>query len=92
MPAPRGAGMDCHRTWEALALLTIPIVKRSPLDPAFQGFPVAMVEDWDEVTIAAMARWRAAMADAFTAGMLRRLTAPYWTSQVLAAAASAKGG
>jgi hypothetical protein len=88
--SPRGAGLDCHRTWEALVLRTIPIVKRSTLDPAFDGFPVATIQDWDDVTIAAMAAWLAELADKFTPDMFQRLTAPHWTSRIVAAAASAK--
>lgn len=44
--SPQGNGMDCHRTWEALALNTIPIVRSSPLDPLFENLPVMIVEDW----------------------------------------------
>jgi len=90
--SPRGAGLDCHRTWEALALRSIPIVKRSTLDPVFEGFPVVKVDDWGDVTLAAMAEWRAALADKFTADMFQRLTAPHWTALILAAGASATGG
>jgi hypothetical protein len=44
--SPQGNGMDCHRTWEALALNTIPIVRSSFLDPLFENLPVMIVEDW----------------------------------------------
>ncbi|MBS0640933.1 MAG: hypothetical protein JSS43_13730 [Proteobacteria bacterium] len=84
--SPRGAGLDCHRTWEALALGTIPIVQRSSLDAVFDHFPVAVVQDWREVTPQAMARWRAELAAGFTTDMDRRLTAAHWTARILAAA------
>lgn len=48
--SPQGNGLDCHRTWEALALGCIPIVKTSGLDPLFDDLPVWIVEDWSEVT------------------------------------------
>ena len=48
--SPRGGGTDCHRTWEALILGCIPIVKSSPLDPLFEDLPVLIVADWSEVT------------------------------------------
>jgi hypothetical protein len=48
--SPHGNGLDCHRTWEALALGCIPIVKTSPLDPLFAGLPVLIVRDWSDVT------------------------------------------
>ena len=47
--SPPGNGVDCHRTWEALYLHTIPIVKRSALYEAFPGLPVLVVDDWSEI-------------------------------------------
>lgn len=52
--SPHGNGLDCHRTWEALALGCIPIVKSSPLDVLFRDLPVWIVQDWSEVTREAM--------------------------------------
>lgn len=48
--SPSGVGMDCHRTWEAIALGCVPIVKRSSLTPLFASMPVLIVENWSEVT------------------------------------------
>lgn len=48
--SPKGGGYDCHRTWEALCLGCIPIVKKSGLDPLFEGLPVLIVKDWSEVS------------------------------------------
>jgi hypothetical protein len=44
--SPHGNGLDCHRTWEALVLGCIPIVKTSPLDILFEDLPVLIVEEW----------------------------------------------
>jgi len=48
--SPHGNGLDCHRTWEALALGCIPIVKSSPLDPMFEDLPVLIVKEWSDIT------------------------------------------
>lgn len=48
--SPHGAGLDCHRTWEALLLGCIPIVKKSCLDVLYEGLPVLIVDDWNQVT------------------------------------------
>ena len=48
--SPHGNGLDCHRTWEALALGCYPIIKSSPLDCMFEGLPVIIVNNWNEVT------------------------------------------
>ena len=47
--SPRGHGYDCHRTWEALALGCIPIVKHSPIDHVFDHLPVLIVREWSDV-------------------------------------------
>jgi len=43
-----GNGMDTHRTWELLCLGCIVVTKTSPLDPLYEGLPVAILEDWRE--------------------------------------------
>ena len=47
--SPRGNGVDCHRTWEALYLRTIPIVKKSTHMKQFEDLPIFFVDNWDEV-------------------------------------------
>jgi hypothetical protein len=47
--SPPGNGIDCHRTWEALYLGVVPIVRRSPFYESFPGLPVLFVDDWSEV-------------------------------------------
>jgi hypothetical protein len=48
--SPPGNGFDCHRTWEALYLGVVPIVKRSAFFEAFPGLPALFVDDWHEIT------------------------------------------
>ena len=48
--SPFGKGYDCHRTWEALVLGCIPIVRHSGLDNVFYGLPVLFINDWSEIT------------------------------------------
>jgi hypothetical protein len=48
--SPHGNGLDCHRTWEALIIGCIPIVKTSPIDSVFDDLPVLIVNDWSDVT------------------------------------------
>jgi hypothetical protein len=48
--SPYGGGPDCHRTWEALCLGCISIVKSSGLDPLFENLPVLLVKQWSDVT------------------------------------------
>lgn len=48
--SPFGQDYECIRTWEALCLGCIPIMKRSPLDSLYEGLPVLFVNDWNEIT------------------------------------------
>ena len=54
--SPAGNGLDSHSTWEALMAGCIPIVAHSPLDPLYADLPVWLVDDWSEVTDAAVRR------------------------------------
>lgn len=49
--SPAGNGLDCHRTWEAQYVGTIPIVKRSVTADFFEklGLPIWCIESWDEL-------------------------------------------
>ena len=47
--SPFGNGMDCHRTWEALCLGSIPILKSPSFKKLFEGLPVLIVKDWSDI-------------------------------------------
>ena len=90
--SPRGSGLDCFRTWEALFLNTIPIVKTSPLDELYRRevFPVVIVESWSEITQGALSRWRDDLAGRFTDDMRRRLTNDYWLGRITEAQSASR--
>ena len=46
--SPRGMGIDCVRTWEALLLRTVPVVRRSLLTEHHRDFPMIVLDDWSE--------------------------------------------
>lgn len=91
--SPQGNGMDCFRTWEALALGTVPIVRRSPLDRLYRahGLPVAIVEDWEEVTPARLAQWAEDLVPALEPA-LHKLSAGYWTGLIRARSVQVAAG
>jgi hypothetical protein len=47
--SPEGAGIDCHRSWEAITLGCIPIMKRNSISVLFKDLPALFVDDWAEV-------------------------------------------
>lgn len=49
--SPEGNGIDCHRTWEALYLKTIPIVIRNMTTKYFlsEGIPLLLIDKWEDI-------------------------------------------
>jgi hypothetical protein len=78
--SPHGGGYDCHRTWEALALGCIAIVKTSPIDSLFDGLPVLIVDKWSDITEDLLR----ATVDEYARRRwdLSRLTLAYWAQHI----------
>jgi hypothetical protein len=47
--SPYGAGPDCHRHWECLALGCIPIIKTIGSNEMFEDLPVIIVNEWSDI-------------------------------------------
>jgi hypothetical protein len=47
--SPPGAGVDCHRTWEALHLGCIPIVESSTINELYSDLPILVVNNWNDI-------------------------------------------
>ena len=79
--SPHGNGLDCHRTWESIALGCIPIVKTSGIDSLFDDLPVWIVHDWSEVTLENMKR----IIDSFKLKSFNyeKLTTEHWKSKIM---------
>lgn len=45
--SPRGNGIDCHRTWEALYFGCIPIVEKHFMYDSWNFLPLIQIEDWN---------------------------------------------
>jgi len=78
--SPFGNGLDCHRTWEALCLGCIPIVKSSGLNNLFDDLPVWIVNDWSEVTLTNMKN----IVELFQNKQFNyeKITLKYWTNKM----------
>ncbi|MBW1789096.1 MAG: hypothetical protein JRK53_21195 [Deltaproteobacteria bacterium] len=48
--SPEGNGIDCHRSWEALYLKSIPIVQHSVEMAHFRDLPILFTKDYSELT------------------------------------------
>jgi len=49
--SPRGNGIDCHRTWEALYMGSIPIVEKHFMYDSYKNLPIIQIEDWNKLTL-----------------------------------------
>jgi hypothetical protein len=85
---PEGNGLDCHRTWEALLMGAIPVIKHSTLDPLFEGLPVLLVDSWDQVTEEFLYAVYACMKTEHF--QHERMFARYWLDKILAVHHAAK--
>jgi hypothetical protein len=82
-----GRGLDGHRTWEALLMGSIVIVKKGPLDVLYRGLPVVSIDDWEEITANNMARWLAKYASGFDrSGVHELLSMERWRRRIHEAA------
>lgn len=79
--SPRGNSIDCHRTWEALLLKSIPIVKTTPMDPIYEGLPVAIVQDWSEVTEERLRGWLEEFAPWFDRPLPPEMYSNHWIAR-----------
>jgi hypothetical protein len=78
--SPHGMGLDCHRTWEALALGHIVLVPSSSLDPIYSGLPVVPLRSWDEINQVNLQKWLTQFSR--TSIIREKLTSNYWIEKM----------
>lgn len=83
--SPPGNGIDCIRTWEAMYLGVVPIVKRSVLTEYFysMGLPLFIIDDWSEldtINEASMASKYESFKDGFNH---QALFMDYWIKRII---------
>jgi hypothetical protein len=78
--SPHGVGLDCHRTWEALALGHIVLVPTSALAPLYEGLPVVQLRSWEEINLENLISWRSR----YTANPsnVDKLTSRFWVKHM----------
>jgi hypothetical protein len=78
--SPPGNGIDCHRTWEAMYMGAIPLVKRSPALETFNDLPMVVVDDWRALTDPRLREiWQEYRAREWN---LDRLFFQYWEAEI----------
>lgn len=78
--SPSGNGLDCHRTYEAIILNTIPIVRTNPLDNIYikHNLPVVIVNEWSDVTPENLKIWHEKHKHNFTSKTKDKMKIDYW--------------
>jgi len=82
--SPHGVGLDCHRTWESLALGHIVLVPSSSFDDLYTDLPVVLLRSWKEVTAQNLEMWLSRYSDRVEA-LPKKLTIDYWIEAMRAA-------
>lgn len=78
--SPHGNGLDCHRTWEALVLGNIPIVRHSQIVHLFKDLPVLIVRRWSDITMDLLLRTQIAFGK--KSWNLEKLKLSYWDNVI----------
>jgi len=82
--SPPGNGIDCHRTWEAMYLGVVPIVKNSLLTKFFfdLGLPILIVDDWSELIDLTPSELEKKYFDIKSSGDVSALYMDYWLREI----------
>jgi hypothetical protein len=78
--SPHGMGLDCHRTWEALALGHIVLVPSSSLDDLYADLPVVALKSWSEITPQNLERWLSRYPNG--GATHEKLRSTYWVDEM----------
>ena len=76
--SPYGCGEDCLRTWEAMYLGSIPIIRRSKTYDWFEDMPIAMLDTWDDLT----PEWLDEQKKLMKTKSMERMTMDYWLEEI----------
>lgn len=80
--SPPGLGCDCYRTWEALLVGCIPIVRRSQLSSLYEDLPVLVIDRWEDVDEAFLKReYERITSKKYD---IRKLYMEYWIEKIRA--------
>lgn len=86
LASPRGNGIQCHKTWEALLLGCIPIVdKHFSYDYNSKNLPIIQIDDWSKITPNFLKPWAVAYKEKKLFNNLQELTLEYWVDKILSA-------
>tara|TARA_R100000234_G_scaffold39845_1_gene23809 strand:+ start:4700 stop:5500 length:801 start_codon:yes stop_codon:yes gene_type:complete len=78
--SPPGAGIDCHRIWESVAVGTVPIVQDCHNISFHKDMPIMIIDDWGKLT----EEYLSNKYDNFTSNKYssRAIMIDYWSKKI----------
>jgi hypothetical protein len=77
-----GKGLDCYRTWEALAVGCIPIVLSNHLNPLYEDLPVLVIDDFSIITPEFLEKQFEKITQNFNNYNWQKLTSSFWIQKI----------
>jgi hypothetical protein len=84
MICPRGNGLDALKTWEAMLLGRMPIVRTGPLDRMYENLPVLILPTWEDLSEEVVVAAVESFATESSRGTIRteKLFIPYYLCEI----------
>jgi hypothetical protein len=86
--SPHGTGLDCYRTYEALALGCMPVVRSSKLDVLHKDFPIIILPSWNDISLSLLLN----EAEKARKKSIEKLSLQYWANKIKSGSAMTLGG
>ena len=80
--SPRGNGIDCHRTWEALYTGCIPIVDKHFMYDTYKNLPIIQIDNWSRVTPELLHKYTIKYKNKELFTNIEELTLKYWINKI----------
>jgi len=83
--SPAGRGVDCHRTWEAIYLKSIPIIPRNPMSEYFKdiSLPVFLIDSWNEINNLTKELLEKEYANIYKNDHFPQIFMDYWQKEIM---------
>jgi hypothetical protein len=80
--SPRGNGIDCHRTWEALYFGCIPIVERHFMYDSYKNLPIIQIDSWEELDLDILTEYVSLYKNKMCFNNVEELTLNFWVKKI----------
>ncbi len=78
--SPKGIGIDCYRTWEALLVGSVPVVKSSQLNTLYRDLPIVVIDKWEQLNEAFLnQKYKEITSKKYN---IEKLYIEYWNNQI----------